>query len=225
MPAVRNHLFLDTETTGTGRDRRIWDVGMVVYDQRGHRSELSYLIADVDLSGADHRTLEYGHFSRRHPLAGGTPESGTEVRPEKDVVREIFRLAYGATVAGIVVNFDTEGLMATFARHNLCWPAWHHLQDVEGWALGALVGHSVHVPEIAQAHAELLDMATQRPPRWTTDDIAEAFRIPAIPAEQRHTAIGDARLAERIHRASIVDRFVPTPEAHWNIPHELLAAA
>lgn len=225
MAAVRNHLFIDTETTGTGRDRRIWDVGMVVYDGLGHRRELSYLIADVDLSGADHRTLEYGHFSRRHPLAGGNPEAGTEVRPEKDVVHEIFRLAYGATVAGIVVNFDTEGLAATFARHNLCWPAWHHLQDVEGWALGALLGHSVHVPAIAEEHSELLAKATQRPSRWTTDEVAAAFRIPVTDPEERHTAIGDARLAERIHRAAIVDRFVPAPDAHWNIPHELIRAA
>lgn len=222
---MANRVYIDCETDGVRYDRQVWDVGIVQYSSNGGRQEHSWLVKDVDLSGADGLGLEIGHFRRRHPLAGGTPPPGTELRSEKDIAHDVFKLLYGATVAGIVVNFDTHALDQMLRRHKLYPPSWHHLLCVESQALGALHVYAQINPEVAEAHGDLLARAEEIPGRWRTDEVAAAFGIPETPEHERHTAIGDARLAERIYHASIVDNVVPLPGAHWSIPTKMLTLA
>lgn len=223
MTTLRNRVFLDTETDGVRRGRRVWDVGLVKYDADGKRKEWSLMVDDVDLSEAESSSLTIGHFRRRHPAAGGTPEANTLLLPEREVAKIVFTETFEAVIAGIVVNFDELALDNMLRRNGFCWTGWHHLVCVENQALGALRGHARHVPEIAAGYAELLTGAVAG--RWKTDDIAAAYGIPALREEMRHTAYGDAVLAEMIFRASVVDDdFLPLPGATWQPPEELQRA-
>lgn len=212
MLPLKNRLFLDTETDGVRRDRRVWDVGMVYYDADGIRHQTSMLVKDIDLSQAEPSGLTFAHFRQRHPKAGGTPEPGTKVLPEAQVAEEVFRATFGAVAAGIVVNFDTEALDNMLRRNGFCMTNWHHLVCVENRALGAIQAHAHHVPALRDTHAELLTQANQG--RWDTDAIAAAYGI-TLPEAMRHTAIGDAILAEMIHLASVVDNVVPEAGVVW----------
>jgi hypothetical protein len=220
MPPLKNRVFIDTETDGVRRRRRVWDVGIVTYDADGVRSQRSMMVADIDLSEAEPSSLTIGNFRTRHPMAGGQPEPGTETMTEAEVAKEVFQALHGAVVGGIVVNFDTEALDDMLRRNGLVMTNWHHLVCVEGNALGQMRGHAYHIPEIAQAHAELLRQANQG--RWDTDAIAAAYGI-RLPEGARHTAIGDAILAEMIHLATAVDNIPPVPGAVWT-PSNSVAA-
>lgn len=220
MPPLKNRIFIDTETDGVRRARRVWDVGIVIYDRTGLRSQRSMLVKDIDLSEAEPTSLTIGNFKARHPLAGGQPETGTEILSEAEVAKEVFRALYGAVTGGIVVNFDTEALDNMLRRNGLCMTNWHHLVCVEGQALGQMRGHAYHIPLVAQTHAELLRQANQE--RWETDAIAAAYGI-KLPDGLRHTAIGDAILAEMIHFATAVDNTPPIPGAVWTAPPSVTA--
>jgi hypothetical protein len=215
MSAISNRLFLDTETDGVRAGRRVWDIGMVRYDGEGNREQWSIIVEDIDLGEAEPASLSFGNFKRRHPLAGGEPERGTSVLTEADAAELIFKVTYGTNPGGIVANFDTEALDAMLRRQGFCWTAWHHLVCAENRALGALETHALYTPEVAAAHPQLLEQA--RSGRWSTDDIAAAFGV-VLPEQMRHTAIGDAILAEMMILASTVDHVVPVPGAKWEPP-------
>lgn len=215
MLALKNRLFIDTETDGVREDRLVWDVGLVHYDSDGERHQYSWLIEDVDLGSAEPNGLTYAHFRQRHPKAGGTPEPGTELLPEAEVAKRVFALAFGAVAAGIVVNFDTTALDSMLRRNGYCMTNWHHLVCVENRALGAMQAHANHVPAVLDTHRELLVKANQG--KWDTDTIAAAYGI-TLPDAMRHTAIGDAILAEMIHLASVVQNVIPVAGVRWMPP-------
>jgi hypothetical protein len=222
---LQNRIYIDCETISVHRGRLPWDVGVVQHSSTGGRQEHSWIIKDVDLTDADRNALNAGHFQDRHPLAGARLPHGAEYATEREVAHAVFKLAFNATIAGIVVDFDTRALDNMFQRHNLFWPAYHHLVCVENRALGVLQGHAMYLPEVAEGHAELLARAEEIPGRWITDEIAAAFGVPPLPEHERHTAIGDARLAERIFHAALVDKVVPKPGVRWAMPLHMVSAA
>lgn len=212
MLQLRNRVFIDCETDGVRKGRKVWNPGWVCYDADGARTQGSLIITDIDLSEAEPASLSFGQFAKRHPKMGGALEAGTELVTEAEAAEILFKLLFNAVVAGIVVNFDTHALENMLRRNGFCLTSWHHLVCVENQALGALLNEARRNPLVAETHAELIRQATQG--RWKTDDIAAAYGV-TLPPSLRHTGLGDAVLAEMILTASVVDGVTPVPGVQW----------
>jgi hypothetical protein len=210
-------VFLDTETTGLHADRRPWEIAMIrrEFDDAGnfrHQSEITYQVSDVDLSSAELIGLNIGRFYERHhrfkryedddyfvsiaepdPFMMGSGPITAYIGPEAMVAAEVERWTRNAHIVGAVPNFDTELLAAMLRRHGLC-PSWrYHLIDVENLAVGFLKA-SVHAGVIVP---EFVPEALALP--WKSDDISRACGVEPPTAEERHTAMGDARWAMRLY--------------------------
>lgn len=176
-------VFLDTETTGLHPDRRAWDVGLIVRDLDHPETgdvEHQWLVDadDLDLGNADPFGLKVGKFYERHPRYNDTEDPWLVVYEESDVLSRVERLTRGATLVGAVPNFDTE-VLGTRMRANGILPSWHyHLVDVETLAAGWL----------------------RKPPPWDFDDLLAACGLKYDEAD-RHTALGDARMARDLYDA------------------------
>lgn len=212
-------VFLDIETTGLHHDRRPWEIGMIRREPDGAQRELTIYISDVDLAHAELIGLNIGRFYDRHPMywteVGGAFTMDTRIdddtivdpfdaderlhadqalHPEKRAAVLVERWTRGAHIVGSVPNFDTETLAAMLRRHGLC-PAWHyHLIDVENLAVGFLRADArapgVIVPEFVTEAMTL---------PWKSDDLSRACGVEPPTAEERHTALGDARWAMRMY--------------------------
>lgn len=180
-------VFLDTETTSLRNDRRAWDVGLIVREEDVEREYQFFIQSnDLDLGNADVMSLRIGGFYERHPdMADLDIRSWSEV----GALVEIEELTRGATIVGAVPNFDTEVLGNRLRANGFC-PAWHyHLVDVETLAAGAL----------------------RMPPPWDFDKLLAAYGLTYNEAD-RHTAIGDARMARDLYDA-VLQAADATPSA------------
>lgn len=171
--------FLDTETTSLRPDRRAWDIALILREN-GKDEEHQWFIdrADLDLGNADLMSLKIGHFHQRHPEFNDTGDPWATISTAYTAARDIEQLTRGATIVGAVPNFDTEVLGNMLRGKGIC-PAWHyHLIDVETLAAGAL----------------------KLPPPWSFDSILDAYGL-AYDEKDRHTALGDTRMARDLYDA------------------------
>jgi DNA polymerase III epsilon subunit-like protein len=180
-------VFIDTETTSLRHDRRVWEIGLIVRHDDEGETEYSRFISvhDLDLGNADLKSLNIGRYYERHPqermirdqwLALRSDELG--LADEIEVLEEVEELVRGATIVGAVPNFDTEVLGKRMRKNGIC-PSWHyHLVDVETLAAGAL----------------------KMPPPWDFDKVLAAYGLTYDEAD-RHTALGDARMARDLYDA------------------------
>lgn len=205
-------VFLDTETDGIHPYRKVWEVAMIRRHD-GFEREIQFYV-EIDLADADPFGLKVGRFYERHPLgcelSGAIaprprhiPEGMTWARvsvpPESEAAaaRLVAQWTHGAHIVGAVPNFDTE-VLGRLLRDQGLTPAWHyHLIDVEALAVGYLAGRW------AQAAAD--GNATEPGPfdpglPWDSDTLSAALDV-SSPTDDRHTALGDARWAQRIYDA------------------------
>lgn len=197
-------VFLDTETTSLHRrTRRIWDIAAIRRNPDGYEATFAAIVADVDLTHADPRSLAVGRFYTRHP-AGRLPSvyrlPGQEQEPpapgyfptpqaEADIARELERLTRGAHLVGAVPSFDEETLDDMLRRHGHA-PAWHyHLIDIEALAAGRL--------GVA--------------PPWNSRELSLEVGVDSAGFDV-HTALGDAQWAMAVFDA-VVGRGRDTPTA------------
>lgn len=207
--------FLDTETDGVHPDRKVWEIAMVRRDDQGER-ETSFFV-DIDLSTADPFGLKVGRFYERHPLGkylAGTIDyaamhqliSHTGYFSARQAAIEVARWTHGAHIIGAVPNFDTEVLGNLLREHEII-PAWHyHLCDIENLAVGYLAGQRAAGvfdqpadPERLAVRARRLKSIAAITPPWKSDDLSELIGVEPPSAEERHTALGDARWAMRVY--------------------------
>lgn len=209
--------FLDCETDGVHPDRKVWEVAVIRREPDGQQTEWQAFV-DIDLGDTpDGFGVTVGKFYDRHPLGRhiahrddwSLPSWGRkEHMSERDAAYEVAKLTHGATIVGINPSFDTHALERLLRRHGLI-PAWDYTPVcAKTWAVGWLVGRG------------LLDPT---PPPWKTGDITEKLRIPLMPDEERHTALGDARLAMRIYDAVVTGP--PDEQAAIISPPAVRAAA
>jgi hypothetical protein len=190
---VRKLAFTDLEATGLHRDRRAWEVGVIVRDLDAGtqtRPERRFVnLEDLDLPNANPHSLEIGDFYRRHPEI--TKEYGTFVYSEGAVAAWFEELTRDAHIVGAVPNFDTDTMTGALTRAGLL-PAWHyHLIDVEALAVGWLAGRGWLV-------LDGVDDAPEIGLPWNSSALSEACGVDPAPPELRHTALGDADWAMRL---------------------------
>lgn len=182
--------FVDTETDGVHPGRKVWEVAIIRREPDGQEDEWSAFV-DIDLSTADPAGLRIGRFYERHPRGQvlATPQrrrldSSGLLGACADVAEVVARMTYGAVIVGINPGFDTAGL-DQFLRANGLAPAWDYTPVcAKTFAYGFLAGRG-----------------TLFLPRWKTEHLADVLGIPPIAEAERHTALGDARFAQRVFDA------------------------
>lgn len=173
--------FIDTETSGLDPDRHeIWEVGLILRNGKWQTEHHWFL--PIDLGRADAEALQVGRYYERHPSALKRQTRGA-VADLVDCAYLFEQLTRNAYLVGAVVSFDEQRL-AKLLRANGACPSWnYHLIDVRALAAGAVGA----------------------PPPWNHDTIMRKLNVPPVPPEDRHTALGDARMAMRIYDAVMDD--------------------
>lgn len=172
--------FIDTEyTTLDPWRRRPWEIAIIRRDPGKPDVELTIVITDVDLSDADPKSLEVGHFWERHPLgAPDAEELGVSYLCEADAAKVVEPLTRGAHIVAAVPDPDVDILREMLRRHGLRWTGHYHLMDIENVALGYLKG---------------LDPDFKPCFLLKSDELSELCGVPSPEEKERHTAMGDAR--------------------------------
>jgi hypothetical protein len=198
--------FVDCETDGVHPSRKPWEIAIIRRDDSGERTFQCFV--DIDLSTADPFGLRIGRFHERHPL-GRYLASHDEDEPEALYVAstdqgeyltryaaacQVVRFTHGAHWVGAVPNFDTETLAALLRGERLT-PAWHyHLVDVEALAVGYLNSEAQRdVSDIAAGGADRPTLP------WKSDELSLACGVQPPSEQERHTALGDCRWAQRLY--------------------------
>ena len=195
---VTKLLFLDTETTGLNLDRcEIWEIGAIARTEAGD-VEYCWQIRPT-LVDAEPNGLRIGrYYERLHDdLHGAKPGTARRIVHPRgipgdgqtyahvsagEVTAELSRLLDGAYLVGAVPWFD-ERFLQRFLRDNGQAATNHyHLVDCETLAAGRL--------GVA--------------PPWDFDYLLAAFGLEYDEAD-RHTALGDARMARDLYDA-VLDR-------------------
>uniref|UniRef100_UPI003F49A937 hypothetical protein n=1 Tax=Nocardia suismassiliense TaxID=2077092 RepID=UPI003F49A937 len=189
--------YVDIETTELHPELRLaWNIGIVVRTSDGAVRETEIFVADIDLSNANERSLEVGHFYQRHPQYRNgfdhpINRGDSGLLTERDAALVVERWTREAIFAGIVPSFDALTLDAMLRRHGLK-AGWHYaLLDVCTFAAGSFYGR-------AMCGEPLPD-----PMPRTPEEISAACGVPLLSSEERHTALGDARWAMRLHEHTL----------------------
>lgn len=172
-------VFLDTETTGLHRCRRPWEIAIIRRDNDAYsRLLLCIDIKDLDLTNADPLGLKISGFHRRHPQVRLGPRHYPRVYRASEAASVVQQWTAGATIVGVVPQFDTECLADMLTRHNLV-PAWQ--------------ASSVDVISLAIAAVK----ASERQPSPDFVTLSGQCGVKPPTPGQRHTALADARWAMR----------------------------
>lgn len=173
--------FIDTEyTTLDPWRRRPWEVAIIRRDPGIADVETTFLISDVDLSDADPKSLEVGHFFERHPAFGGVTAEDPLINyvTETEAAEVVEALTRGCHIVAAVPDPDVDILREMLRRHGLRWTGHYHLMDIENIAIGYLKGlDPTFIPQLPLKSDDLSRLCGLEPP----DD------------DTRHTAMGDAR--------------------------------
>ena len=186
----------DTETLGLDPDRHpVWEIAVIRWDETTDTvlSEDCWQVAvgSADLAAAEPAALDINGFHERYD-----PDAAL---PRPDAMRRLIDLTEGrAHLAGAVIYFDEERLRRACLAVGLT-PDWHyHLIDVEAEARGYLRGRETALRMAGWRLDQRREVAWSTP--WCSDDISAALRLP--PIEGKHTALGDARWALQMLRAT-----------------------
>lgn len=184
-------VFVDTETDGVHSTRKAWEVALIRRNPHtGLDDELSFFVR-INLRDSDPQGLTVGGFYDRHPVGRQLAKFpiGAVARPQEptgklltttEAAQTVASWTHGAHIVGNVPSFDTITLDRLMRGEGVL-PTWHHhLICVQNLAVGWLAAQGVK-PQIP----------------WRSDDLAALCGVPPLPAEDRHTALGDARWAKR----------------------------
>lgn len=172
-------VFLDTETTGLHRERQPWEVGIIRRTDDGQRQlHLCVDVQDLDLESADPAGLDISGFHKRHPQVRLRPLQFPRVVRAVEAVALVDEWTAGATIVGVIPQFDAECLTRMFLAHGTS-PAWNPaLVDVVSLTAARIRERGL-IPD-----ADYSNLSLQ-------------FGVKTPSAGQRHTALGDARWAMR----------------------------
>ncbi len=120
-------VFLDTETTGVHRERSagIAIIRRTPVDQT--RLLICVDVEDLDLASANPAGLRISGFHKRHPQARDRPLHIPRVYRAGEAAALVDGWTAGATVIGVVPEFDTECLASMLGRHAIT-PRWRSIR-------------------------------------------------------------------------------------------------
>lgn len=173
-------VFLDTETTGLDPEmHEVWEVGCIVrntdrnWDEAEYESTHRWFLPLFNFNQADPFALDIGKFWERYVWPD--PQQYT-----KDYMSEwcrmFMQMTNGATIVGAVPDFDTSRLNRLLKRYGYRMFNHYHLVCVENLVAGKF------------------GLA----PPWKSDDLYEAMGYKIV-EENKHTALGDARVCRDIY--------------------------
>ena len=179
-------VFVDCETTGLDPDRHeIWELALIV------DGEEKDWILNVDLKRADSEALRVGRFYERYI----EQRDGSLRHYPGEVAVQVATLTANRHLVGINPAFDAAFLTRFLADQGYV-PAWHyHVIDVKALAFGYLEGE-------LRANSLKLKPWSHGSDPWSTSALAEGLGL-ALEQFDRHTALGDARLAKAMYQAVI----------------------
>lgn len=185
-------VFVDIETTGRDPDRHeMWELAYIFQDPVDGRWTTDRHWFDVSLSGAEPEALEIsGWFDR----VGPRPDEALP-RPADPyyTARRFSAHTRGCHLVGVNPAFDEAFLRDWVDRYGSA-AAWHyHTIDVKALGVGYLIGR------------QTWSQYPQSGPPWSTEDVARGLGVP-VGSFDRHTALGDVRLA-----AAMYDAVIPVP--------------
>lgn len=209
--------FVDTETDSLAPWRRPWDIAVIRQEPDGTEHTLQ-LFVEIPLSETpDLFGLKVGRFWERHPV-GQWLASGPGLNVMKDVsaypcadkhtlrafddeptseglyvtreqaARLVARWTHGCHIVGAVPNFDAEVFTQLLREQHLIAGHHYHLVDVETLVVGYL--HGVMAANGGST------VAAQLP--WDSEALSRAVDVQPASEDERHTALGDARWAQRL---------------------------
>jgi DNA polymerase III epsilon subunit-like protein len=181
--------FVDVETTGLGPKCEIWDLGVIVREDGKPDAEYSWLMRP-DMTHAEPTGVRIGRYYQRignligepgvaarcvdHPVGSPRDTHTTQA----GVAAQVARFLDGAFLVGAVTDFDARHLTRWLGRNDQCG-AWNY--------------HIICVENHAAGQKRML-------PPWNLDVFLNLYEIEVDP-NQRHTALGDARLALKLYDA------------------------
>lgn len=167
--------FVDTETTGLGRDAEVWEFAAIIRRVDGSESTV-HLHIDHDFAAA--ATLRED-FRADHDHRFGAA-SDMHVYTRAGAASIIHAALAGVHIVGVNPAFDVAMLDRLLAVADL-EPSWHyHLIDLPAVTVGVLLSAGEHVTLPWRS-----DDLSARVDVPTTDDVGELLY-------PRHTAMGDA---------------------------------
>lgn len=202
---MTKYVFADTETTGLDPDRcEIWEIGAILREEGQPDKEYAWQIRPT-LNGAEPTGLRIGRYYQRSLVTRAQPGEAWKLRhPNNDpgdgerdpsrwtnaaiVAADLALILDGAFLVGAVPWFDERFLQRFLAQHNQTATNHYHLVDVETLAAGAL----------------------GLKPKWDFDSVLDAFGLKYDEAD-RHTALGDARMARDLFDA-VYDQHETQPD-------------
>jgi hypothetical protein len=203
--------FIDTETTGLHREEHeIWELALIIRDHPVPEWDGEYLwqFQPTHLETADPFALNISKFWERSIyFTSGTgakkiwihgttavfqPLPSHGVSDRVSILDQIRRLTQGAHLVGAIPSFDEQRLWALMRANGLP-STWHyHIVDIEAAAAGFIAARN--------KWAETADFSNDPKPPWKSTDLMAAIGVDPTPEDQ-HTALGDARWAEKAYDA------------------------
>lgn len=214
--------FIDTETTGLGPLSRPWEVAVIIREtdyvemhemavpeptQIPGETRREEWLFQVDYNwdtlppGTEKEALVVNRWAER-----GLGEAGAQYRaglidqdvltaagPEWSIAASVHRKLVGCTLVGVGVHYDAEVLGRWFLRHGLPWQPWHYaVLDLKTAGWGYLRGRDRDQVLPDDGSWDTIPISSERVGNFFT-------HLPAD--DERHTALGDARWAERWYDA------------------------
>jgi DNA polymerase III alpha subunit (gram-positive type) len=169
-------IYTDVETLGLeSQIHDTFEVGMHKVFPDGREEDL-LLWLPAEIKNAQPDALRINRFYERQEEC--YKKYGVE---GKDGAWKIARFSSGCMLAGCRIHFDEDMIRAYLLKYDLK-PAWGiYTMDVTVFAAGALGLTG----------------------RFSAKRVAELLKVEMPSDDERHTAMGDARLAKRIHQAAL----------------------
>ncbi|TKJ24342.1 3'-5' exoribonuclease [Blastococcus sp. CCUG 61487] len=199
-------VFVDCETTALGPLARPWEIAAVrrdcsdadVYEETEYVWHVAYSPFILP-PGTNQSALEVGGWWQRGDLIGAAnwlydAYGDSDVRlaraAEWAIARRVHEVLAGAVLIGVGVHFDAAVLSAMFSRHCLAPEPWHYaIVDLKAATWGQL--------QQMQDYGNDDSLHTARALPMKSEQMAEELGVAPPTAEERHTALGDARWAAR----------------------------